>query len=229
MSGSPSNPMELFENYQDYLALQHLYQAALKQLQIKFEVLNDEFRVRSGRSPIHHIETRLKSTASIVAKLQKRAFEVSLDSAKQNLNDIAGVRVVCSYRDDVYAVADMLLRQTDVRLVKLQDYIKVPNYNGYRSLHLDIQIPIYLSDHTEQVNVEVQLRTIAMDFWASLEHDLRYKSQKDIPARISREMLEASDAIAAIDLLMQSIYQEIQTLPQNESHIKGSDYYRSKE
>ena len=205
--------LELFENFQDYLALQHLYQAALKQLQIKFEVLNDEFQVRSGRSPIHHIESRLKSTASIIAKLQNRNYAVTLDSAKQNINDIAGIRVVCSYIDDVYAVAEMLLRQSDVRLVQTQDYIQHPNFNGYRSLHLDIQIPIYLSDHTEHVNVEVQLRTVAMDFWASLEHDLRYKSQKDIPARISQEMWDAAQAIASIARQMQAIYKEIQALP----------------
>lgn len=217
MSQADKAAMELFENYQEYLALQHLYQAALKQLQIKFEVLNDEFHVRSGRSPIHHIESRLKSTASIAAKLQNRNFEVSLDSAKQNLNDIAGIRVVCSYVSDVYDVAEMLLRQSDIRLLKTQDYIKTPNYNGYRSLHLDIQLPIYLSDHTEFVNVEVQLRTIAMDFWASLEHDLRYKSQKDIPARISQEMLQASDSIARVDEQMERIYREIQQLPDKET------------
>ncbi len=211
--GENASSMELFENYQDYLALQHLYQAALKQLQIKFEVLNDEFRVRSGRSPIHHIETRLKSTSSIVQKLRSRNYAVTLASAKQNLNDIAGIRVVCSYIDDVYRVAEMLLRQSDIVLLKAQDYIKNPNFNGYRSLHLDIQLPIYLSDHTEHVNVEVQLRTVAMDFWASLEHDLRYKSQKNIPAHISQEMLEASQSIAAIDRQMQAIYQEILALP----------------
>ena len=213
MPQSDSATLDLFENYQDYLALQHLYQAALKQLQMKFEVLNDEFQIRTGRSPIHHIETRLKSTASILAKLQKRGCEVTLDSAKQNINDLAGVRVVCGYIDDVYAVAEMLLRQSDVRLVKRQDYIQAPNFNGYRSLHLDIQIPIYLSYHTEHVNVEVQLRTVAMDFWASLEHDLRYKSQKDIPPHICQEMWDAAQAISAIDLQMQSIYKEIQSLP----------------
>ena len=138
---------------------------------------------------------------------------MTLDSAKQNINDIAGIRVVCSYIDDVYAVAEMLLRQSDVRLVQTQDYIQHPNFNGYRSLHLDIQIPIYLSDHTEHVNVEVQLRTVAMDFWASLEHDLRYKSQEDIPARISQEMWDAAQAIASIDRQMQAIYKEIQALP----------------
>ena len=201
--------LELFENFQDYLALQHLYQAALKQLQIKFEVLNDEFQVRSGRSPIHHIESRLKSTASIIAKLQNRNYAVTLDSAKQNINDIAGIRVVCSYIDDVYAVAEMLLRQSDVRLVQTQDYIQHPNFNGYRSLHLDIQIPIYLSDHTEHVNVEVQLRTVAMDFWASLEHKIHYKFEGDAPENIKNELVECARMVSDLDARMLSLNEEI--------------------
>lgn len=201
--------LELFENFQDYLALQHLYQAALKQLQIKFEVLNDEFQVRSGRSPIHHIESRLKSTASIIAKLQNRNYAVTLDSAKQNINDIAGIRVVCSYIDDVYAVAEMLLRQSDVRLVQTQDYIQHPNFNGYRSLHLDIQIPIYLSDHTEHVNVEVQLRTVAMDFWASLEHKIYYKFEGDGPENLQQELKACADMVDMLDAKMYSLNERI--------------------
>ena len=202
--------LELFENFQDYLALQHLYQAALKQLQIKFEVLNDEFQVRSGRSPIHHIESRLKSTASIIAKLQNRNYAVTLDSAKQNINDIAGIRVVCSYIDDVYRVAEMVERQQDLEIVKRQDYIKTPNYNGYRSLHLDLRVPVYLSDRTEQVLAEVQIRTIAMDFWASLEHDIRYKADRSrLPAGINEEMLACAGKIAEIDRQMQDMYQRI--------------------
>ena len=202
--------LELFENFQDYLALQHLYQAALKQLQIKFEVLNDEFQVRSGRSPIHHIESRLKSTASIIAKLQNRNYAVTLDSAKQNINDIAGIRVVCSYIDDVYRVAEMVERQQDLEIVKRQDYIKTPNYNGYRSLHLDLRVPVYLSNRTEQVLAEVQIRTIAMDFWASLEHDIRYKADRSrLPAGINEEMLACAGKIAEIDRQMQDMYQRI--------------------
>lgn len=201
-----------FQDYHRLQEMEHLYNSAIKQLQLKFEVLNDEFRVNFARSPIHHIESRLKSTRSIINKLQKLGLEVTMESAMKNLNDMAGLRVVCCYIDDVYKVSDMLLRQTDVKLIKLQDYIKEPNYNGYRSLHLDIEIPVYLSDRTEHVRAEVQLRTVAMDFWASLEHDLRYKSTKQIPKDICLEMLNCADEIAEIDSKMQEIYKKIQKL-----------------
>ena len=154
----------------------------------------------------------MKSPASIVKKLIKKDRPITVDSAKETLNDIAGVRVVCCYIDDVYAVADMLLRQSDIRLVKEQDYIKHPNYNGYRSLHLDIEIPIYLAERTEKVRAEVQIRTVAMDFWASLEHDLRYKSDKNIPKDIQDAMLASAEEIANIDVRMQEIYKRIQQL-----------------
>lgn len=203
---------ELFKNYSELAELEHLCSAAIKQLTIKFEILNDEFKVKYERSPIHHIESRLKSQSSIVKKLMKRGVEVSVESAKKNINDIAGVRVVCCYIDDVYDVADMLLRQSDIRLICEQDYIKHPNYNGYRSLHLDIQVPIYLSDKTEYVNVEVQLRTVAMDFWASLEHDIRYKSDKSIPPGIHDKMIGCANEIADIDKRMQEIYKQIKEI-----------------
>ena len=201
-----------FQDYHRLQEMEHLYNAAIKQLQLKFEVLNDEFRVTFSRSPIHHVESRLKSTRSIINKLHKLGLEVTMESAMKNLNDMAGLRVVCCYIDDVYKVSEMLLRQTDVKLIKLQDYIKEPNYNGYRSLHLDIELPVYLSDRTELVRAEVQLRTVAMDFWASLEHDLRYKSTKQIPKDICLEMLDCADEIAEIDHKMQEIYKKIQKL-----------------
>lgn len=204
--------MDMFASYRDLLELDHLHNAAIREVQIKLETLNDEFKIKFERSPIHHVESRLKSKASIVKKLMDRGVEVSLESARQSLNDIAGVRVVCCYIDDVYSVADMLLRQSDIKLVKRQDYIEHPNYNGYRSLHLDIQVPIYLSDRTEYVAVEVQLRTVAMDFWASLEHDLRYKSGKNPPEEISEELLACSNEVAALDKRMQDMYKRIQAL-----------------
>ena len=204
--------LNLFKSYEELTELEHLYNAAIKQLTIKFEILNDEFKVKYERSPIHHVESRLKSSTSIIKKLLKRGCPLTVESAKANINDIAGVRVVCCYIDDVYSVADMLLRQSDIRLIREQDYIKQPNYNGYRSLHLDIQIPIYLSEKTEYVNAEVQLRTVAMDFWTSLEHDLRYKSDKTIPAGISFRMYECAGEIADIDRRMQEIYKQIQAL-----------------
>lgn len=203
---------ELFHNYRELKELQQIYGAALKQIKTKIEILSEEFEVRYERNPIHHVEDRLKSSTSIVNKLRSRGLEVSVESAKANLNDIAGIRVVCSYIDDVYAVSEMLLRQSDIRLVKLQDYIKEPNFNGYRSLHLDIEVPVYLSSRTEYVVAEVQIRTVAMDFWASLEHDLRYKSKKKTPEHICAAMVENSKSIADIETKMQALYKEIQKL-----------------
>lgn len=203
---------DLFRDYRELAEMEHLYNAAIRQLTSKFEILNDEFRVKYERSPIHHIGSRVKSSASIVKKLMKRGKEISVESARENINDIAGVRVVCHYIDDVYAVADMLLRQSDIKLIRQQDYIKTPNYNGYRSLHLDVEIPVFLSDKTEFVQAEVQLRTIGMDFWASLEHDLRYKSTKNIPSVIIEQMLSCAAEIADIDNRMQEVYKQIQEL-----------------
>ncbi len=194
----------------DFLVMMNLYDSAVRSLKLKFEVLNNEFSVLYARNPIHHIESRLKSPDSIIAKLIKKGYPVTIESAKKNVNDIAGVRVVCHYIDDVYSVADMLLRQTDLEIVKRQDYIKTPNYNGYRSLHLDIKVPVYLSDRTEHVIAEVQIRTVAMDFWASLEHDIRYKADKSkLPLGINEEMLECSNKIAEIDEKMQDMYKRI--------------------
>lgn len=202
----------VLDDFQKMLEMQQLYNAAIKEMQTKLEILNDEFKVRYAHNPIHHVESRLKSTHSIVNKLMKKDCEVSVESAMRNLNDIAGIRVVCCYIDDVYSVAKMLLSQSDIRLMKEQDYIKEPNYNGYRSLHLDLQVPVFLSERREKVTVEVQLRTVAMDFWASLEHDLRYKSSKTIPKHIGEDMLRCADEIAEIDRKMQAIYHEIQAL-----------------
>lgn len=211
-NGGNFDLMNLFHNYQELIELRQLYSGALKGIQTKLEVLNDEFTVQHARNPIHHIESRLKSTQSIVKKLIKKDCPLNVESAKKNLNDIGGIRVVCCYIDDVYAVAEMLLRQNDIHLVKKQDYIKEPNFNGYRSLHLDLEVPVYLSDSTEYVTIEVQIRTVAMDFWASLEHDLRYKTDKDIPPSLCDQMLQCANDIAAIDQRMQDIYKQIQKI-----------------
>lgn len=209
-SNKNMNVAAFYGGSHEYLVMQNLYESAVKQLKLKLEVLNDEFNVLYARNPIHHIESRVKSPDGIIAKLLKKNYPVSIESAMKNVNDIAGVRVVCNYIDDVYSVEEMLLRQTDLELVKRQDYIASPNYNGYRSLHLDIKVPVYLSDRTERVLAEVQIRTIAMDFWASLEHDIRYKADKTrLPEGINEEMLECSNRIAEIDLKMQDMYKRI--------------------
>lgn len=205
-----------------FAVLRNLYDSAVKQLALKFEVLNSEFNVLYARNPIHHIESRVKSAESIAAKLSKKGLPITIESAKKNVNDIAGVRVVCNYIDDVYHVAEMFTRQKDVEIVKRQDYIRTPNYNGYRSLHLDIRVPVYLSDRTEYVGAEIQLRTIAMDFWASLEHDIRYKADKSkLPEGINEEMYACADKIAEIDRQMQDMYKRIKASENGWSTVSG--------
>ena len=195
---------------QELRRMHNLYDAAVRQLSLKFEILNNEFETLYARNPIHHIEGRVKSPKSIAAKLAKKGLPATLDAALESVNDIAGVRVVCSYIDDVYRVAEMLERQKDIEIIKRQDYIQTPNYNGYRSLHLDIRVPVYLSDRTEHITAEIQIRTIAMDFWASLEHDIRYKADKSrLPVGINEEMLACADKIAEIDRQMQDMYLRI--------------------
>jgi len=201
----------LHGSYQEMVEMRLLYNAAIKQISTKLEILNEEFNVKNARNPIHHVEARMKSPQSIIKKLNLKNMDISITSAKQ-LNDIAGIRVVCGYLDDVYNIAEMLLMQTDIKLVKYQDYIKEPNFNGYRSLHLDIEVPVFLSDHIENVIVEVQIRTVAQDFWASLEHDIRYKSDKYIPQDICDDMLQSANEIAEIDLKMQETFKKIQNI-----------------
>ncbi len=201
------NASPLTDDPHEVLLMRNLYNAAVKQLSLKFEILNHEFETLYARNPIHHIEGRVKSPESIAAKLRKKELPLTIKVARENINDIAGVRVVCSYIDDVYRVAEMLERQADIEIVKRQDYIETPNYNGYRSLHLDIRVPVYLSDRTEHITAEIQIRTIAMDFWASLEHDIRYKVDKStLPEGINEEMLSCAGKIADIDRQMQDMY-----------------------
>ena len=200
----------VFYGTKEFAAMMNLYDSAARLLKLKFEVLNDEFNLLYARNPIHHIESRLKSADSIIAKLIKKNLPLNIESAMKNVNDIAGVRVVCNYIDDVYSVAEMFARQPDLTVVKRQDYIASPNYNGYRSLHLDVKVPVCRSTNTEYVVAEVQIRTIAMDFWASLEHDIRYKADKSrLPAGINEEMLACSYKIAEIDMQMQDMYKRI--------------------
>ena len=203
---------QLLGEEQKILEYEMINRAAIQQLRLKMEILNDEHKTRYAHNPIHHVESRLKSRRSIANKLVKKGFEPTIDNAVQYINDTAGVRVVCCYISDVYSVAEMLCRQQDMELIDRKDYIEQPSYNGYRSLHLDFKIPIYLSDQKLYATAEVQLRTVAMDFWASLEHELRYKSSKDIPKNIANEMLRCADDIALIDGKMQAIYKAIRNM-----------------
>ena len=200
---------QLLGEEQKIVEYEMINRAAIQQLRLKMEILNDEFKIRYDHNPIHHLESRLKSRRSIANKLIKKGLEPTVENAIKYINDTAGVRVVCCYISDVYSVADMLCRQQDLELIERKDYIEEPSYNGYRSLHLDFRVPIYLSDQKLYATAEIQIRTVAMDFWASLEHELRYKSSKNIPKNIANEMLRCADDIALIDGKMQAIYKAI--------------------
>ena len=213
MSSEPTlTPAEFQHMVDDFFSVQCRYQAAIREVQTKLENLDDEFQMKHKRNPIHHMQSRMKTIRSIMEKLQRKHLQQSITSAVDNLTDIAGIRVICSYLQDVYTVADLLTNQDDVHVVKVRDYIKHPKSNGYRSLHLVVEVPVYLSEGRLAVPVEVQIRTIAMDFWATLEHSLRYKAQDQVPQSISDELQQTAADIAAIDMRMQGIHDEVELL-----------------
>ena len=211
-------PQDMQRTVDDFFVLQCRYSAAMREVQTKLEILDEEFHSCHRRNPIHHIESRLKTIPSMMEKLLRKCYPVSMDSAVEKLFDIAGIRVVCSYVEDVYTVARLLTSQDDVKVLHVRDYIRNPKENGYRSLHLILEIPVFLQEGRVNVPVEVQLRTIAMDFWASLEHSMRYKAQGEVPEDISRELVEASQDVAALDRRMQSLQDRIERLTGKESH-----------
>lgn len=200
----------------EFFTVQCRYQAAIREVQTKLEILDDEFQMKHKRNPIHHMQSRMKSIQSMMEKLARRNAPRSITSAVENLTDIAGIRVICSYLQDVYTVAELLTCQDDIHLIKVRDYIKTPKPNGYRSLHLVIEIPVFLSEGRVLVPVEVQIRTIAMDFWASLEHSLRYKALGTVPEDISQELIQTASDIAVLDQRMQTIHDKVDALNQNE-------------
>ena len=202
----------------EFFTVQCRYQAAIREVQTKLEILDDEFQMKHKRNPIHHMQTRMKSIQSIMEKLQRTHESVSIASAVTNLTDIAGVRVICSYIQDIYTVADLLTSQDDVKVLRVRDYIKNPKPNGYRSLHLVLEIPVFLSEGRIPVPVEVQIRTIAMDFWASLEHSLRYKAEGQVTEEVSRELLQTASDIAALDQRMQQIHDKVDAMALAREH-----------
>lgn len=209
----PDNRGELLvEEMYKFIEFEHLYESAIREVKTKLEILDSEFRTKYSYNPIHHIEDRLKSPQSIFDKLKRKDKSFTVDAARNNLYDVAGVRVICNYIDDIYTVADLLTSQDDVKLVKRKDYIREPKPNGYRSLHLVIQTPVYLSDSKEEVYVEVQIRTIAMDFWASLEHELKYKGDNEVSAELAGRLKQCAETIAATDAEMQEIYKTLKEL-----------------
>ena len=203
---------KLMESAMQLQQIMLLYEAGIREIKTKLDILSDESNISGKPSPIDSIKSRIKSPRSIIKKLKRRGFPISLQSMMDNLNDIGGIRVICTFIQDIYTVADMLMRQSDLTLLEKKDYIANPKPNGYRSLHLILEVPIFLSETTKPVRIELQLRTIAMDFWASLEHQLRYKSDVQVPPHISDDLKECADVIAATDEEMQRIAKELHVL-----------------
>lgn len=188
------------------------YKFGIDEVTTKIEILQEEFTHLHEYNPIEHVSSRVKSPESIYAKIQKRGFDPSMESIRDNVTDIAGVRVSCSFTSDVYRVFEMLSSQSDLTVLEVEDYIRDPKPNGYRSLHSLISIPVHLSDRVVDVTVELQLRTVAMDFWASLEHKIYYKYQTDVPAQLLDELKSAAETAASLDAQMERLHRQTHRL-----------------
>ena len=198
------------EQYEDFTKLMAYYRCAMMEIETKLNVLNQEFSLRLDRNPISSIKSRLKSPASIREKLTRRGIDVMVDNIEACLNDVAGVRVICSFPEDVRTIAKSLLKQDDVELIEKKDYILNPKQNGYRSLHLIVTVPIYLAHEKRKMRVELQLRTMAMDFWASLEHQLRYKKNVTFTEEMAKELKFCADLSAELDRRMDHLRESVQ-------------------
>lgn len=198
---------ELNQQMKPFKEVMMRYRCAIMEIETKFRVLNDTFSVQLNRNPIESIKTRLKTEESLVQKLYSRNLPVTIEAIEKEIHDVAGVRVICSFPEDIYVLAKCLIEQDDIRVIEEKDYISTPKANGYRSLHLIVEVPIFMQNEKKHVKVEVQFRTIAMDFWASLEHKVRYK--KDIPveveAQLQAELKECADVSAMLDRKMENI------------------------
>lgn len=208
-------PQEFLSEAENIEGLLLYYSYAIKEVRTKLEILNDELAFRTKRNPIESIESRVKKPGSIIEKLKRKNFPVTVESVFDNLHDVAGVRVICSFIEDIYDVAEMFLKQDDITLIERKDYIKNPKTNGYRSLHLIVEVPIFLSDRILNMKVEVQIRTMAMDFWAALEHQANYKKGIEGIDELIVELTECANTINQLDLRMQDIYHKIKNVERN--------------
>lgn len=208
----PIDVMAVEDDFNAFMQLQHLYDSAIRNVKTQLNIFDDEFRMKFQRNPIHNIESRLKSPKSIVGKLQKKGVPMTIENAKRYLRDIAGIRVVCYYINDIYTIVDLILMHDDYQLINIKDYIRNPKPSGYRSFHMSIRVPVYLANGKQYVPVEIQIRTIAMDFWASVEHQLKYKTTSSITTDISNELKQCAEVIAQTDLKMQDIYKRIERI-----------------
>lgn len=189
-----------------------IYNAALRQIETKMEILNEEFQHVHQYNPIEHIKSRIKTPESIVKKLKRHGHESTIENMVKYINDIAGIRIICSFTSDIYRIAEMIREQRDIRVLAVKDYITYPKESGYKSYHMIVTVPVYLSDRIVDTKVEIQIRTVAMDFWASLEHKIHYKFEGDAPEHIKNELIECSKLVSDLDARMLSLNEEILAL-----------------
>ena len=197
--------IEALKRAKPFMELMMYNRCAIQEIETKLRVLDEEFSIRADRNPIQTIKSRIKKPVSIIEKLERRGYEVTVENMQEHLTDIAGVRVICSFVEDIYKMAETLTSQDDINVVQVKDYISNPKPNGYRSLHLIVEVPIFLSNEKKYMKVEVQFRTIAMDFWASLEHQLKYKKKIENPEQIAIELKKCADVISEVDIRMPDI------------------------
>lgn len=208
-----NNCLEEVENWE---TLMFLYDAALRQVSTKIDILNEEFAHIHKYNPIEHVKSRIKEPQSIVKKLKRQGHEVTLENMLKYIKDIAGVRIICSFTSDIYRIADMLAQQADLKVLELTDYLSQPKVSGYRSYHMLVTVPVYLSDGVVDTKVEIQIRTIAQDFWASLEHKIYYKFEENGPAFISQELRDCARIVSELDDKMLSLNEAIKQCPKEE-------------
>ncbi|CAG7645862.1 GTP pyrophosphokinase YwaC [Paenibacillus solanacearum] len=187
------------------------YKFAIDEMETKFNILNEELQFIQQYNPIEHVKSRIKTPKSILDKMRRKNLALSMDNVKTHIQDIAGIRVICSFNSDIYRLVDMISAHSDIRIVQVKDYVKHPKPNGYQSLHLIVEIPVFLTDRTERVLMEIQIRTIAMDFWASLEHKIYYKFDKQIPDHIEQQLRETAHIISSLDERMVQLHLEVQS------------------
>ena len=207
------SPIEVTEGVDGWNTIIFLYNSALKEVGTKLEILNDEFQHVHQYNPIEYIKRRIKTPESIVKKLKRYGYESTIDNMVNYVNDIAGIRIVCSFTSDIYRIADRISSQSDIQVLTVKNYIANPKPNGYKSYHMVVSVPVYLSTGPVNVKVEIQIRTIAMDFWASLEHKIRYKFEGKAPQHINEELKACSDIVNMLDAKMLSLNEEVQALP----------------
>ena len=212
---------DAFGKMSRFMELMMRYNSAIKEVRTKFEILTEELSFKTSRSPIENITSRVKKPMSIAAKLRRLGEPVTVEKIAECLNDVAGIRVICSFIDDIYNVAEMLAKQDDITVVQVKDYIQKPKPNGYRSYHMIVEVPVFFSDRKEMMRVEIQIRTVAMDFWASLEHQMKYKKESADRPEIAAELKSCAETIAATDARMLGIRKRIEKLEKEAAENQG--------